>query len=160
MKYSNTQNAFSMITAIIVIIFMSTVAIYVLSTSAKIITETTAQYQREQAVLLAKSYTEYAIMAVTANESNVTGQCLTDIDGTIGSPNNGEGYNIRIRIAYIGHSALIDPCANTRELGNSITPRSPINIIVDAYVEYKEADNPDNSNAQFITYHKRTLQKI
>ncbi len=160
MQYSNKRSAFSMITAIVVIVIMATVAIYVLSTSAKIVTETTAQYQREQAALYAKSYTEYAIMSVTANESNVTGKCLTDIDGTIGAPNDGEGYSIRVRIAYIGQNSLIAPCANTRELGQSITPRSPLNIIVDTYVEYKEPDHPDKANAPYVTYHKRTLQKI
>ena len=141
---------------------MATVAMLIMSVSGKIVKETTTQYQREQAALLAKSYTEYAIMAVTANDRNASAtNCLSDIDGTIGSPNDGEGYNIRIRIAYIGHTSEVNLCAGTRVLSNTVnTINSPLNIVVDAYVEYKEPDHPDSSNAPYITYHKRTLQKI
>jgi type II secretory pathway pseudopilin PulG len=163
MKRKNHRAAFSMVTSLIVIVLMSTVAIYVLSTSAKMVKETTAQYQREQAMLLAKSYTEYAIMAVTANDRNntSTNYCLEDIEGQAGGdPDKGEGYKIETRIAYIGNS-IISQCAATRQLG-SITEatRSPLNVIVDVYVRYKDPDHPDASAAPYITYHKRTLQKI
>jgi len=154
------REAFSMLTTIMVILMMATVAAFVLGTSSKIIKETTSQFQREQAALYAKSYTEYAVMAVTANDSRVAGECLENIDATIGDPSEGNGYNIRIRIAYIGHNDWITECADTRELGTSTTENSPLNIIVDAYVEYKEADHPDIDNAPYTTYHKRTLQKI
>ena len=159
MQWKQQRKAFSMITAIFIIILMATVAILVMNTSGKIVKETTAQYQREQAVLLAKSYTEYAIMAVTANDRNATGgNCLTDIDGSIGSPSDGEGYSIRVRIAYIGHNAEVGSCAATRIFSKAVvTPRSPLNIIVDVYVEYKD---PDNTNSPLVVYHKRTLQKI
>lgn len=162
MKWQNRRKAFSMFMAIIVIVLMATVAMLIMSISGKMVKETTTQFQREQAALLAKSYTEYAIMAVTANDRNATAtNCLSDIDGTIGAPDDGEGYKIRIRIAYIGHASEVDSCAIIRKLSNSvITPRSPLNIIVDAYVEYKEPDHPDSANAPYVTYHKRTLQKI
>ncbi len=162
MQFQINRKAFSIITAIIVIVLMATVAILILNLSGKMIKETTTQFQREQAALLAKSYTEYAIMAVMSNDRNTTGtsNCLTDIDGTIGSPDNGEGYKIRVRIAYIG-DANVSSCDATRVFSNSVvTRRSPLNIIVDTYVEYKEPDHPDSSNAPYITYHKRTLQKI
>jgi len=164
MKWQNQRKAFSMLIAIVVIVLMATVAMLIMSISGKTVRETTAQFQREQAALLAKSYTEYAIMAVTANDRNSTGSgsyCLSDIDGTIGSPDDGEGYNIRIRIAYIGLASEVNSCAGTRIFSNTVnTTESPLNIIVDAYVEYKEPDHPDSSNAPYITYHKRTLQKI
>jgi len=163
MKIKNHRRAFSMITALVVIVLMSSVAIYVMSTSAKMVKETTAQYQREQAMLLAKSYTEYAIMAVSANDRNNTSAnyCLEDIEGQVGGdPDKGEGYKIETRIAYIGNSD-ISQCAATRQLGSiTETTRSPLNIIVDVYVKYKDPDHPDASAAPYITYHKRTLQKI
>ncbi|HEC45413.1 MAG TPA: type II secretion system protein [Epsilonproteobacteria bacterium] len=121
--------------------------------------ETTAQYQKEQAVLLAKSYTELAIMAVTANDRSV--DCIEDIDGVniLGSSSSsGEGYRVRTRIAYIG-SEDFSNCSGSRVLNtvNVVTPESSLNIIVDVYVEYKELDN---STSEYITYHRRTLQKI
>jgi len=163
MKTTNFRKAFSMVTALIVIVLMATIAIYVLSTAAKMVKETTAQYEREQAMLLAKSYTEYAIMAVTANDRNnsTANYCLEDIEGQVGGdPDAGEGYKIEVRIAYIGNSG-ISQCASTRQLGTvTESTRSPLNIIVDVYVKYKEPDHPDANSAPYIVYHKRTLQKI
>lgn len=143
MQFQTTRKAFSIVTAIIVIVLMATVAILILNLSGKMIKETTTQFQREQAALLAKSYTEYAIMAVTANDRNSTGSshCLTDIDATIGSPDAGEGYKIRVRIAYIGHNSEVSSCDTTRIFSNSVVePKSPLSMVVDAYVEYKEPD--------------------
>ncbi len=155
----NKRKAFSLLTAIIVIVLMATVAILIMNVSGKIVKETTSQFQREQSMLLAKSYTEYAIMAVTANDRNTTGHCLRDIDGSFGTdPNNGKGYRIRIRIAYIGSVAEVGSCASTRIFSSGVTTaNTPLNIMVDAYVEYKD---PDNTSGPWVTYHKRTLQKI
>ena len=151
MSYKNQRHAFSLITAIVVIILMSTVAMLIMSVSGKTVKETTAQYQREQAIILANSYTEYAVLAVTANDRTTT-NCLSTIEGTYG------GYNARIHIAYIGDAATIGSCAATRQLSTSVTTSvTPLTIIVDAYIDYEDLDNPDG---QDMTYHKRTIQKI
>ena len=151
-----------MITAIIVVVLISTVATYVLSIASKMTRETTAQFQREQAMLLAKSYTEYAILAVTANDRNATtGNCLENIKGVWGNPDAGEGYKMEVKLLYIGHNNEVIDCNSNRVLGNDVvTPESPLSIIADVYVRYKEPDHPDTSIAPYITYHKRTLQKI
>jgi len=161
MKWQNDRQAFSMLTAIFVIVLMATVAMLVMNLSGKMVKGTTAQFQREQAVLLAKSYTEYAVMAVSANDRNATGNCLTDIDGNnIIMPELNGGYQVRVRIAYIGHASEVGSCAGTRIFSDDVkTTRSPLNIIVDAYVEYQDLDHHD-PNPPWITYHKRTLQKI
>ncbi len=156
MKWKNQRKAFSMITAIIVIVLMATVAMLVMSMSGKLVKETTAQYQREQAVLLANSYTEYAVMAVTANDRSVN--CLSTINGTW------NGYSARIHIAYIGTAAVIGPlgdstiCANPRKLGTvPVDSETALTIIIDAYIDYNDLDNPGGQN---LTYHRRTVQKI
>jgi hypothetical protein len=153
------RKAFSMLTAIVIIVLMATVAAFIMNLSGKMVQETTAQFQREQSVLLAKSYTEYAIMAVTANEHN-TSTCLNNITGTY------QGiYNIDVNISYIGNTdpvtgpSLLGHCS--RELSTSaITVKSPLNIIVDVFVSYKELDHPAGASAPDITYHRRSLQKI
>ena len=152
MQYQNHRKAFSMLTAIVVIVLMATVAMLTMSVSGKIVKETTAQYQREQAILLANSYTEYAVMAVTANDRTVN--CLNTIKGTY------NGYSARIEISYIGTAAIIGTCG-ARQLdivtaGN----KSPLTIIVDAYIDYDDLDNPSGSGVPNITYHRRTVQKI
>ena len=161
------RKAFSLLTAIFVIILMATVAVLVLNMAGKLVKETTAQYQKEQAVLLAKSYTEYAIMAVMSNDRNAS-DCIENIDGRIGaSVNTGQGYLVNTRIAYIADSnARVGTCASTRILDDSgiTTPESALNIIVDVYVRYRDPDHPNITTAPntvpWITYHRRTLQKI
>ena len=48
------RKAFSLITAIFVIVLMATVAAFIMNLSGKMVKGTTVQFQREQAVLLAK----------------------------------------------------------------------------------------------------------
>ena len=150
------KKAFSLITAIIIIILMATVAAFILNLSGKMVKGTTVQFQNEQAVLLAKSYTEYAVMAVTANEHN-SSNCLNNITGTYG--NDGAGnplYSINVDISYIGNN-LDASCARVLNANAIVTPKSPLNIIVDVFVSYPDLDHPDGHNK---TYHRRSLQKI
>lgn len=146
------REAFSMITAIFVMLIMAGITALVMSTAGKIVKETTAQYQKEQAVLLAKSYTELAIMTVSANV-NRNGKCIDTINGSLA---DGGGYTVTTQISYILGNAVTATCLNI--LDNSVvTSESDLNIIVDAYVAYKDLDNPSGND---ITYHRRTLQKI
>ncbi len=157
------RKAFSLITAIFVIILMASVAGFVMNLSGKIVQESTALYQKEQAVLFAKSYTELAIMAVMSNDRNSTGICVSDIEAINVIPagataGSAQGYNVETRIAFIGPNADIGSCDGTRQLGNPVTASSDeLNIIVDVYVKYKDLNNPSGND---ITYHRRTLQKI
>jgi type II secretory pathway pseudopilin PulG len=153
------RKAFSMITAIFVIVLMATVAAFIMNLSGKMVKETTAQFQREQSVLLAKSYTEYAIMAVTANDHN-SSNCLNTITGGYGDDGSGNDiYSIKVDISYIGNN-LDTTCARKLNTSAIITPKSPLNIIVDVFVSYKELDHPAGASAPDITYHRRSLQKI
>ncbi len=157
MKWQRQRKGFSMITAIIVIVLMATVASFILTTSGKMVKETTTQFQREQAVLFANSYMEYAIMAVTANEHN-SSTCLNNITGNFGSA---DGYNIDVNISYIGNGlapAIGGLHGNCRTISNSATTaKSPLNIIVDVFVRYPDYDHPGDLN---MTYHSRRLLKI
>lgn len=165
---------FSMITAIFVMAVMATVALLVFNLSGKITKTTAIQYRTEQAALLARSYTELAIMAVMEHNRTATGDCVENIDGVVNSIVPGEtpssstlGYTVQTRIYYIGNSL---PCNSTRILNSTpLTtdyssagsfPDALAAIVVDVYVSYKDpgADNP--SSAPDITYHRRTLQKI
>ena len=157
---NKNRKAFSMVTAIIVIVLMATVAMLIMNISGKIVKETTTQYRKEQAVLLAKSYTEFAIMAVTANDRGT--DCIENINGNnvIADDSSGKGYQVDTRISYIGNTATanLSTCANTRLLSTAVkTPGSDLQVIIDVYVRYKELDN---TSADWITYHRRTLQKI
>jgi len=151
------RKAFSMITAIFVIVLMATVAVFIMNLSGKIVKETTTQFQREQAMLLAKSYTEYAVMAVMANDRNAT-TCLYTIEGNIGSsPITGEGYRARVHLGYIGNAQEVGSCGG-RILSQAVTTeKSPLTVMIDVYIDYKD---PDNTAGEWRTFHERTLQKI
>ena len=141
-----------MLTAIAVIVVISSIGAFILSLSGKMISETTTQFQREQAMLLSKSFTEYAIMAVTANKQN-SSNCLNSITSDI----NGI-YKVQVDISYIGRD-LDGSCS--RKLSEDVsTLRSPLNIIVDVDVKYQDPDDPRGGSAPWITFHKRTLEKI
>jgi len=145
------RKAFSMLTAIAVIVVVSAIGGFILSLSGKMVSETTAQFQREQSMLLAKSFTEYAIMAVTANE-HYNNNCLNTITSDM------EFYNIEVNISYIGRD-LDSSCKNIISTDVK-TEKSPLSIIVDVYVRYQDSDDPRGASAPYITYHKRTIQKI
>ena len=153
------RKAFSMITTIFVIVIMASIGSMVMSLSGKTVKETTDQFQREQAMLLTKSYTEYAIMAVMAN-NRAPGACLSTINGdnVIRSENNG-GFEVRVQIAYISNgTGELAGCDATRVFSDAATtPESSLNAIIDVYVKYHDFDSTANT---WITYHKRTLQKI
>ena len=146
------RKGFSILTAIAVIVIISSIGAFILSLSGKMVSETTVQFQREQAMLLSKSFTEYAIMAVTANEQN-SSNCLNSI-----SSNMGNFYYVDVNISYIGRD-LDNSCANI--LSTDVqTNRSPLTIIIDVDVKYQNPDDPRGASAPWITFHRRTLQKI
>jgi len=159
MQVHTQRKAFSMITAIFVIILMASVGALVMNLSGKLVKTTTTQFQREQAMLLAKSYTEFAIMSVMANK-RTTGGCLSTIEGdNVIRPENNGGFEVRVQIAYISNNTnMLTGCLATHVFSDAATtPESALNIIVDVYVRYHDLDGNQNT---WITYHKRTLQKI
>ncbi len=176
------RKAFSMITAIFVMITMATVAAFILNLSGKIVQESSSQYRQEQAALLARSYTELAVMAVINHDRNqTTPTCIENINGAInglipngpvtGSSTGGSGYNVMTRIYYLGNNL---PCHGSRRLNDNTAEHSATSItsnynnltipasdalaaiIVDIYVQYKDPDAPNH----WITFYRRTLQKI
>ena len=154
------RKAFSMLTAIFVIVIMATLAAFILNISQKAISTTVFQYKKEQAVLWAKSYTELAIMAATANDSNVS-NCAESIDGNVSGSgtadvDKGIGYAVHTDIAYIGNG-LACPRLNTVDINTT----NSLHIIVDVFVRYKNPTIVDLAgSAPWVTYHRRTLQKL
>ena len=155
MKKVRLRNAFSMLTAIFVIVIMATVSVLVMSLSGKIVKTTTAQFQHEQAILYVNSYTEYAILAVTGHSR--VANCIDTISGNIGTPSTGQGYRISTHISYIGPATEVGNCAVVLNTINVLTPTTPLTVIIDVYADYKD---PDNTSGAYLTVHRRTVQKI
>lgn len=167
-RYTKQRKAFSMITAIFMIVLLATVASFILNLSGKTVEETTSQYRKEQAILYAKSYTEFAIMA--ASSQNCIKSINADIDGSQNEVKAGKGYRINVNVQYIGNDLTTAGAANCQTLGNAITnhPSKGAIVLIDVYVRYRNPDYPDaingtawnDSNNAGITYHRRTLQRL
>jgi len=168
---TKSKKAFSMVTAIFVIIIMAVLSSLIMNVTGKTLKATTVQYQKEQATLLARSYTELAIMYVLYYDRNTTGNCLETITDHFGEafPN---GYDIKMDLHYIGNSTLLNGCGRTlSKVGttdgtwtdNFSEFDKTISLVVDTYVSYKDYDDPSalaSVNDRNTTYHRRTLQKL
>lgn len=152
------RRGFSMLTAISILVLMASVAAFIMNISSKMVQETTAQYQREQAMLLSRSYTEYAILAVTANDQSQS-SCLKKITGTAFESEMGDyAYQVEVNIQYIGNDVNTN-CTKLNS-GDIETDKSPLTIVVDSVVRYPDPSYPDPTTAPKISYHRRTTQKI
>lgn len=154
------RNGFSMITAIVTIVIMATVATMIMSLTGKTVKATTEQYQKEQAALLARSYTELAVMYAIHYDRDTNNNCIQQITSQFGPAGN--VYDITTNITYIGNDTLIPAgCAN------AITPwvtddntgfDGTLWLVVDVHVQYRDFDDPETG--RFRTFHRRTVQKL
>ena len=156
MKRNITKPAFSLLTTIFIILLMATVAAFIMNLSGKMVQETVTQYKKEQAILYAKSYTEFAIMSATARN------CIDEINGDIGAnPANGIGYRVVVDVQYVGNDLFGLPNCNT--IGpnpiSTVSSKGSV-ILLDTYVQYRDPSLPNVAIAPWITYHRRTLQRL
>jgi len=153
------KKAFSMVTAIFVMFIMASLTALIMNVTGKTLKATTHQYQKEQAQLLGRSYTELAILYTLYYERNATNNCLEKITDHFGedSPN---GYDVDIRIKYIGKKSELTNCsANSivATLDGATGFDNTISLVIDTYIRYKDFDDPSDRN---ITFHRRTIQKL
>ncbi len=160
--FTNKRPAFSMIMAIFVIVLISTIGAFIMNLSGKMVQETTSQYRKEQAILYAKSYTEFAIMAATSEPC--VNKITASLDGTQDEVKEGIGYFVDVRINYLGSNST---CPN--QIGTaSISTLDAISnvIIIDTYVRYRDPASIAAKNGSAwsvdpgITYYRRTLQRL
>ena len=159
------KKAFSMITAIFVMVIMASISAMIMNVTGKTVKATTQQYQKEQATLLARSYTELAIMYVLYYDRASNGNCLETISDHFGA-STPAGYDVRINLHYIGNDALLNGCGKTLSplvgtegtwTGTDPGFATTVSLMVDTYISYKDIDSPSNRD---ISYHRRTLQKL
>ncbi len=169
------KKAFSMVTAIFTIVIMATLTSLIMGITGKTIHETTAQYQKEQASLLARSYTELAILYALHRDRTVS--CVKTIGAKFGEDrvsNYDPSYRVRVNIQYAGNVNNV-PVANCDIIGlasggnwadnGNVGFNASISLLIDVYVSYKDMSHPLNTNADTTddiekTFHRRTLQRI
>ncbi len=168
------RKGFSLLTAIVVMVLMAGITASVMNISGKVIKETTSQYRKEQAVLLAKSYTEFAILAIQGHDMTTNG-CLRGINGLVnniipGSPanaNSGTGYQVNIQLQYIVLPPAIASKPSCTDSPNAVLfspagrPFYNTSVLVDVNARYNDIESVDSGGTpQEIHYNRRTLQRL
>jgi len=170
------KKAFSMITAIFTIVIMASVTSLIMGVTGKTIRETTAQYQKEQASLLARSYTELAIL-YALHRDRIADGCINTITAKFGEnkvSNYDPSYKVTVNIRYAGNKQNV-PSATCDIIGattggnwnkqTNLGFDATVSLLIDVYVSYRDINHPLNNNTDttddvFKTFHRRTLQRI
>ncbi len=112
-------------------------------------------YFQEQAHLLAKSATEFALLAISGHD-RAGGNCLTDIHIEYPGAGAASIFDINTTIRYIGLSSLGGTCAGAGSFINTIeTPESNGTIVIDTYV----TTSANVNLTEPVRFHRRTMQK-
>ena len=143
------RRGFGLITAIIILMTVASLMALTISLSSSTVKNTTDIYLKEQAELLARSATEYALLAISGHDNSIN--CIQNIN--IAYPKNvpNHTHEANLTIYYIGNA--IPSCANI--LDNTIaTNDSNLTVLIDTTVTV----NP-SLTTEPIRVHRRTLQK-
>ncbi|KIM11410.1 MAG: hypothetical protein KU37_07245 [Sulfuricurvum sp. PC08-66] len=140
------RSGFTLIGALFLLVLVGLFFGTMLRYSGQAQSNTLTYYEYEQAQLLARSATEYALLAISAHERNATNGCVNRIDSTM------EDFTITTRIYYIGLAGLAGCDSYVDTIA---TPESVGTVLIDVIVKGQKNSESNTS----ITYHRRTLQK-
>jgi len=144
------RSGIAMIMAIALLVLIAGLMTVMLNMSSLANKRTEDLYFTEQAQLLAKSATEFALLAISGHD-RATG-CLQTINSTY--PANSPYFNITTTLRYIGLGATCN--AASTYISNINTQQSVGTVLIDVYVTSNDAVlNIGNT----ISYHRRTIQK-
>jgi len=138
------RDSFSLLVAIVFILMLGIIMALSIALSSQSLEQTAKTYLTEQSQLLAKSATEYAILAAQGHDFSTS--CLNSINLSFKSL-----YDVNITIHYLGNN--LPPGCNL--LNNSIsTKESNLTMVIDTKVYIKEGTN------EGVSFFRRTLQKL
>ncbi|WP_052433627.1 hypothetical protein [Sulfurospirillum arsenophilum] len=147
------RKGFSLITAIIFMVLIASIAALSLSFSGLSTKQTTDLYLREQAELLVQSGTEFALLAISGHDINATNNCLNAINIQYPQIGTGALFDINVTLNYMGRGLP----AGCNTLSNTVaTADSNITVIIDTIVQTTTANN---ISTEPIRLHRRTIQK-
>lgn len=146
--YSTQRKGMAMFAAIAFLLVMATIMGLMVSMTAKTTKRSADIYFQEQAHLLAKSATEYALLAISGHDR--TTDCINQINSTYPAVN--PVYNINTTIRYIGDAF---PAGCNMLVNDIVTPESNGTVLIDVYVT---TNNTVGLNEP-VRFHRRTMQK-
>jgi len=141
------RGGFAMIMAITVIVIVATIMALALSLTTQTVKKTTDLYLYEQAVLLSKSATEYALLRIAQD-----GPCTHRNDLSFSDPS--ALYDISITLQYIYTVPIPVACDPLTDIYTTVaTPAQDGSVLMDVTVSTNVGTEP-------IRYFRRTLQKL
>jgi hypothetical protein len=147
-RYEGSHKGVALVTAIAFLLIMVTIMGLMVSMTAQTSKRGGDIYFQEQAQLLAKSATEFALLAISGHDRAATNNCVNQINATYMGI-----YDINTTIRYIGLGSI--PGCNS--FVNAIaTPESNGTAIIDVYVTL---DAAAAGTTEDIRFHRRTMQK-
>jgi type II secretory pathway component PulK len=145
------RRGFGLITAIVILITVATLMTLMMGLSSSSVKSTLDIYLKEQAELLARSATEYALLAISGHDNSV--DCIKNIN--IRYPQNSPTHEANVTILYMGNNIPLACAPNI--LSNSVdTNESNLTVIIDTVVSVNRANT---GITEPIRIHRRTLQK-
>ena len=144
------RRGFTLITAILLILLISTIAMLSLSLSSLTTKQTSDIYLREQAELLLQSATEYALLAISGRDIATNG-CINTINAQYPQAGANALFDINISLSYLGNG-LPNTCIR---LDNNVSNLdSNVTVMIDTVVT-----SANSVSTEPIRLHRRTLQK-
>jgi len=145
-SHKSARSGMAMIMAIAVIVIFATIMALALALTSQTTQRTTQLYLYEQAVLLSKSATEYALLRI-AQDNNSSEPCnFTGVNFT-----QDDFYDINISVQYIYTTGV---CGS--QYATVTTPEQNGSILLDVAVSVNDA----NVSTEPIRYFRRTIQKL
>lgn len=146
------RRGFGLITAIIILVVVSTLMTLMMSLSATSVKQTTDLYFKEQAELLARSAVEYAVLAISGHENNVS--CIENINITYPDDTT-PTHEMNISMYYIYDQGTTPICSHILATGID-TNVSNLTTMIDVTVSVNQANT---GLTEPIVIHRRTIQK-
>ena len=159
------RSGMAMIMAIGVLVILAGILATMMNMTSVTTKRTEHMYFKEQAQLLARSATEFALLAISGHNRAATGNCVTNINSQFPVGNGAVPYfDINTTIRYIGVQGIASPtCTNYITTpfasGNPVSPESEGTVMIDIYVSSIDTGANGLNLGQSIRYHRRTLQK-
>jgi len=163
------RSGMAMIMAIAFLVIIAGMMAVMMNMTSVTTARTEQMYFKEQAQLLAKSATEFAVLAISGhNRLGNNTSCVIRINSQFPVGGTVAPYfDINTTIRYIGLNAAAGTCAGANNyiptpftpvggVIHPIAPESDGTVLIDVYVR----DTPGQLNlSNPIAYHRRTLQK-
>ena len=154
------KSGIALIIAIAFLLISAVLMAIMINMTAQTTKRTGDIYFQEQAHLLAKSATEFALLAISGH-NRAGGNCISSIITEYPAAGAGSIFDINTTIRYIGLEDLgstcqsqsaIDPTSVTSTIS---TPESVGTVIIDTYV----TTSANVNLTEPIRFHRRTMQK-